>query len=46
MLDEVGQVFYDTMMGRGPKRIPHSEPWSCPDAVKYYLDLCNVLAYR
>ena len=29
---DMGDARYDTFMGRGPKRIPHWEHWSCPDA--------------
>lgn len=31
----MGDARYDTYMGHGPKKVPHWEHWSCPDAETY-----------
>lgn len=31
----MGDAFFDTYMGHGPRRVTHYEHWSCPDAETY-----------
>lgn len=31
----MADAYFDTYMGRGPRRVPHMEHWSCPDAETY-----------